>query len=221
MTSWPALSSDARLIAYVSDGGQDGTTPQIWIQQIGGAALRLTNDEREYSHLSFSPEDTRIIFTTNDDSGPNVYEVPTLGGEPRLLQRNASGGRMSPDGLWLAWVPHNAAGIRICARGGTGFRTVASQLIDVACATWLPDSRSVLVHARPDPALEPDWWIVPMDGGLPTNTGVVQRFRETGMFTLPTRAAWIDESLVFSAAGVQGVNLYRQRIGKMDFQPLG
>ena len=40
MTSWPALSSDARLIAYVSDGGQDGTTPQIWIQQIGGAALR-------------------------------------------------------------------------------------------------------------------------------------------------------------------------------------
>src|SRR5262245_30154793 len=33
MTSWPALSSDAHLIAYVSDGGQDGTTPQIWIQQ--------------------------------------------------------------------------------------------------------------------------------------------------------------------------------------------
>src|SRR6187402_2356883 len=33
LTNWPALSSDARLIAYVSDGGQDGTTPQIWIQQ--------------------------------------------------------------------------------------------------------------------------------------------------------------------------------------------
>lgn len=43
MTSWPALSSDARLVAYVSDGGQDGTTPQIWIQQIGGAALQLSS----------------------------------------------------------------------------------------------------------------------------------------------------------------------------------
>ena len=172
LTNWPALSSDARLIAYVSDAGQDGTTPQIWIQQIGGAALRLTNGEREYSHLSFSPDDTRIIFTASDDSGPNVYEVPTLGGEPRLLQRGASRGRISPDGLWLACVPRDAAGIRVAARGGAGFRTVASEMVDVACATWLPDSRSVLVHARPDPALEADWWIVPMDGGSPTNTGV-------------------------------------------------
>src|SRR6185503_21274722 len=76
MTSWPALSSDARLIAYVSDGGQDGTTPQIWMQQIGGAALRLTSGEREYSRLSFSADDTRIIFTATDNSGANVHEVP-------------------------------------------------------------------------------------------------------------------------------------------------
>jgi len=96
LTSWPALSSDARLIAYVSDAGQDGTTPQIRIQQVGGAALRLTTGEREYSHLSFSPDDTRIIFTASDDSNPNVYEVPTLGGEPRLLHRGATQGRISP-----------------------------------------------------------------------------------------------------------------------------
>jgi len=221
LTSWPALSSDARLIAYVSDGGQDGTTPQIWIQQMGGTALRLTSGEHEYSHLSFSPEDTRIIFTASDESGPNVYEVPTLGGEPRLLQRSASRGRISPDGLWLACVPHDAAGIRVAARGGAGFRTVASELVDVACATWLSDSRSVVVHARPDSALEPDWWIVPMDGGSPTNCGVVQRFREAGMFAIPTGAAWVDDSLVFSAAGAQGVNLYRQRLAASTFQPTG
>jgi len=112
LTSWPALSSDARLIAYVSDAGQDGTTPQIWIQQIGGAALRLTNGEREYSYLSFSPDDTRIIFTASDDSGPSVYEVTTLGGEPRILQRGASRGRISPDGRWFACVPLDAVGIR-------------------------------------------------------------------------------------------------------------
>jgi Tol biopolymer transport system component len=222
LTNWPALSSDARLIAYVSDGGQDGTTPQIWIQQVGGAALRLTNGERDYSHLSFSPDDTRILFTAGDQSGPNVYEVPTLGSEPRLLQRGATWGRISPDGLWLASVPRDAAGIRIAARGGSGFRTVASGLVDVACATWLPDSRCVVVHARPDPSVEPDWWVVPIDGGSPTNIGLVVRlFREAGLFTLPTGVGWVNDSLVFSAAGAQGVSLYRQRMVPRTFQPAG
>src|SRR4051812_2578144 len=184
LTNWPALSSDARLIAYVSDAGQDGTTPQIWVQQIGGSALRLTSGEREYSHLSFSPDATRILFTATEHSGPNVYEVPTLGGEPRLLQRAATRGQVSPDGLWLAWVPHDGAGLRIAARGGAGFRSLAPGIVDVACATWLPNSRSMLVHARADPALEPDWWVVPIDGGAPTNTSVVQRFREAGLFTV-------------------------------------
>jgi hypothetical protein len=52
-----------RLIACVSDAGQDGR-PQIWIQQIGGAALRLTNGERTI-HL-VPPDDTRIIFHSDD-----------------------------------------------------------------------------------------------------------------------------------------------------------
>ncbi len=223
MTAWPALSSDARFIGFVSDGGADGTTPQIWIQQIGGAALRLTTDEREYSHLSFSPDDTRIIFTGTDDAGQNVYEMPTLGGEPRLLQRDAKCGEVSPDGRWLACVPRDGVAIRIAARGGAGFRTIASELVDVSCVTWTPDSRSVIVHARPGPAVEPDWWIVAVSGGPLINTGVIRSFREAGMFTLPSGVAWMDDSLVFSAAGTRskGVCLYRQRIVPATFQPAG
>ena len=222
MTSWPALSSDARLIAYVSDGGQDGTTPQIWIQQIGGATLRLTSGEREYSRLSFSPDDTRIVFTATDPAGQNVYEVPTLGGEPRLLQRDASCGEISPDGRWLACVPRNAVGIRVAARDGIGFRTVAPELVDVASATWAPDSSTVVVHARRGAVVEPDWWIVPADGRPPTNTGLVRQFRERKMFTIPTGVAWVEDSIVFSAAGPpHGVCLYRQHLNRSTFQPAG
>src|SRR6476659_7147334 len=36
-TFWPTLSSDGRLLAYVSDGGRDDVPPQIWLQQIGGS----------------------------------------------------------------------------------------------------------------------------------------------------------------------------------------
>ena len=92
----------------------------------------------------------------------------------------------------------------------------------MACATWLPDSRSVLVHARPDPAHEPDWWIVPIEGGSPTNTGLITRlFREARLFTIPTGVAWVADSLVFSAGGPQGVCLYRQRMTPTTFQPAG
>jgi len=99
-TFWPALSSDGRMVAYISDAAQEGMAPQVWVQQIGGAAIRLTNAQREYSNLSFSTDDTRIIFTGSDDAGQNVYEIPTLGGEPRLLKRAATVARFSPDGRW-------------------------------------------------------------------------------------------------------------------------
>jgi Tol biopolymer transport system component len=223
MTAWPALSSDARFIGFISDGGIDGTTPQIWIQQIGGSALRLTTGDRQYSHLSFSPDDTRIIFTGTDEAGQNVYEMPTLGGEPRLLQRDARFGAVAPDGRWLACVPRDGVAVRVAARGGVGFRTIASELVDVSCVTWTSDSRSVIVHARRGPALEPDWWIVPVDGGPLVNTGVTRLFREAGMFTLPSGVAWVDDSLVFSAAGsnVKGICLFRQRITPSTFQASG
>ena len=219
MTSWPALSSDARLIAYVSDGGHAGATPQVWIQQIGGAALRLTSGEREYSCLSFTPDDTRIVFTASDTTAQNVYDIPTLGGEPRLLQRDASRGQVSPDGRWLATVPRSAIGIRVAAREGIGYRTVAPELMDVACVAWAPDNDAVVVHARSGPVLEPDWWVVPVDGRPPINTTVVQRLRERGLFTIPTGIAWDGESLIFSTAGrPHGVCLGRQRL-TAAFQP--
>jgi Tol biopolymer transport system component len=223
ITAWPALSSDARFIGFVSDGGVDGTTPQIWIQQIGGAALRLTTAEREYSHLSFSPDDTRIIFTGTDDAGQNVYEMPTLGGEPRLLQRDARFGELSPDGQWLVSVARDGVAVRIAARGDAAFRTIAPELVDVSCAAWTPDSRSMIVHARPGPAVEPDWWIVPVNGGPLINTGVTRVFRDAGMFTVPSGVAWVDDSLVFSVAGSRnkGICLYRQPVEPATFRAVG
>src|SRR5262245_20553548 len=145
MTAWPALSSDARLVGFVSDGGADGTTPRIWIQQIGGSTLRLTTGEREYSYLSFSPDDTHIVSTPADRAGQHTDERPTLGGERRLLQPDAKCGEVSPDGRWLASVPRDGVASRIAARGGAGFRTIAGDLVDGSCMTWMPDNSSVIV----------------------------------------------------------------------------
>ena len=216
-----ALSSDARLVAYVSDAGQDDLPPQIWVQQVGGAAIRVTSGERAYSNLSFSPDDTRIIFTASDQASQNVYEVPTLGGEPRLLRRAASLAGFSPDGQWLAFVSlDSSGGVRVAARDGLAFRTLAPDLLDVLSVLWLPDSKSLLVHAHFEPALEPDWWVVPMDGGPPTNTEIFRKARQDGLTPLPM-AAWVNDSLVFSAADANGLGLWRQRIAPSTFRIAG
>ena len=69
-TFYPALSSDARLIAFISDSDEDGAAPQLWVQQIGGRAMRLTTDQRECTDVSFSADDTRILYTASGDHTP-------------------------------------------------------------------------------------------------------------------------------------------------------
>ena len=105
-------------------------------------------------------------------------------------------------------------------RDGSGGRSVGSQLVDVACVVWAPDSQSVLAYTRAQPTLDPDWWMVPIDGAPPIDTGLVARLLgEANLFTMPTGAAWVGDSLIFSAASPNGINLYRQRIAPLTPPP--
>ena len=103
-TFWPALSSDARMVVYISDAGQDGGAPQLWLQQIGGAAVQLTSGLHDCAEPSFFADDTRVVFSAAGESTLNVYEIPALGGPPRVIRRAARNGRFSPDGKWLAYI---------------------------------------------------------------------------------------------------------------------
>ena len=118
-------------------------------------------------------------------------------------------------------VARLSSGVQIAALDGTGPLTIAPELFDVACAVWSPDSRYVLVHAHPAPELEADWSIVPVDGGPPSNTGIIRQLRAEGFFATPTGVVWVDDSLVYSATASEEVHLYRQRVAPSTFQPVG
>jgi Tol biopolymer transport system component len=219
---WPALSSDGRLLAYVSDGGRDGTSPQIWLQQIGGAAVCLTTGTLERSHLAFSAGDTRLVFTARDAAGQHVYSMPTLGGEPRIVKRSATAGQPSPDGKWLAYVSlEHPAGIRVASLEDSAERTVAPQLTDVSFVIWSPDSKHILVRAHPDPTIEPDYWVAAIDGTLVANIGILQRLASRGFWPVTLAPAWVGDSLIISAITPEGVNLMRQRLVSGTFEPNG
>jgi serine/threonine protein kinase/Tol biopolymer transport system component len=219
VTLFPALSSDGRMVVCVSDRGQEDAAPQVWLQQVGGAAIRLTTGQRECADPTFSADDTRVLFTAKGDSTLNVYEIPTLGGEARVVKRSARSARESPDGRWLTYIAlESARGLRIEACDGGGRdRILAPDLMDVSCIVWSPDSKYVLVRAHPDAAFEPDFWIVPIDGRPPMNTGIIERLRSRGT-VLDVPPAWVATSVVFSAGTREGTGLWRQRLPAEPFR---
>ena len=88
----PALSPDGRMIAFIR-GPETFVTPgQIYVKILpDGQPVQLTHDDLPKMAPAFSPDGSRIAYTTTDaNSGWNTWVVPVLGGEPQKLLPNAA-----------------------------------------------------------------------------------------------------------------------------------
>jgi eukaryotic-like serine/threonine-protein kinase len=76
-----ALSPDGKLLAYVSDRGNEDQF-EIWLKQLaGGEPLRLTSGVGSKSNPQFSSDGTKVYYLSGDD----LFEVPSLGGVSRKV----------------------------------------------------------------------------------------------------------------------------------------
>jgi hypothetical protein len=186
ITRMPQFSRDGRLLAFASDrAGQNNL--DIWVQQVnGGAPLRLTDDAADDTAPRFSPDGSQIVFRS-DRGGGGVYMVPALGGVARLIALDGRGPRFSPDGRRISYwtggfrgnlgAPgNNSAAFIAPLAGGTPTRLL-SDFVVAREPVWSPDGRSVVLLGRRDrtsPIADAfDWWWVPIDGGSPVKTGVL------------------------------------------------
>jgi serine/threonine protein kinase len=91
----PAISPDGRLLAFVRGGAFGGSTipGQIYVKLLpDGDAVQLTRDNLNKHTPAFSPDGSKIIYTTIDRKFVwDSWQVPFLGGEPSRFLPNASG----------------------------------------------------------------------------------------------------------------------------------
>jgi hypothetical protein len=89
----PALSPDGRIVAFIRGDSTFFGPGQIYAKILpDGEPVQLTHDNLAKMSPVFSPDGTRIAYTTvNTDFQWDTWTVPVLGGEPQMMLRNASG----------------------------------------------------------------------------------------------------------------------------------
>jgi Tol biopolymer transport system component len=228
-TGDPTISADGKLVAYASDRGGEGGL-DIWVQHVSGRdAARLTRDPADDWQPSLSPDGSRVVYRSETGRG-GLYVVSTLGGPPRKLADRGRFPRHSPDGsqvVFLRDVGYTPTGLLpmflVPATGGTpqpfqpdfGVPDLPGSVGPI----WSPDGRHILFKGSPlKPPADAEWWVAPVAGGPAVATGAATALRWGGM-QLP--CAWFGSHLLFvMGSTVEGVNLYRARIGA-DFRVSG
>src|SRR5271157_5779237 len=190
LSAYPSLSRDGSLLAFASDRAGDGNM-DIWLQQIGGTVpIRLTRDPADETDPDISPDGTRVAFRSEKDGG-GVYVISALGGEPMLVAQGGKNPRFSPDGKSVAyWVGREgrrlvagagSAAVYVVPAGGGQPRPLGGDLVGALAPVWSPTGDAVMVLGQKNPNLEqspdPDWWVLPVDGGpaKPTHARAILR----------------------------------------------
>ncbi len=212
----PSLSPDGRMVAFKRGSDPFLGSGQIYVKLLpNGESVRLTSDADPKYGPVFTPDGSRIAYTSLASSGPalawDTWTVPVLGGQPVRLLPNASGLTWIADHLVLFSEVKNGIhmGIVTATESRAGSREIyfpPSEFGMVHYSYASPDRQSVLAvemdqtHAFHEPCR-----LLPFDGSSPG--------RQVGPRGTCMAAAWSPDGrwMYFSAVVDGSSHLWRQR----------
>ena len=135
----PEISKDGKLLAY-SDVALD-RVPNVFVRQIaGGSILQITHEPEGCASWKFSPDGGHILYTTLSNK---IYEIPALGGGPRLVITGARGASYNLDGSGIVYLDDKSI-LRTAQLDGTGSRVYLPGFM-VYAGTIAPDAKRALL----------------------------------------------------------------------------
>ncbi|MBD5779072.1 PD40 domain-containing protein [Pelagicoccus sp. NFK12] len=146
-------SPDGSRMAMIISGGNNS---DVWVREASGRMKNLTKSRGLEAAPAWSPDGTRLVFSSDERGGPQLYVMPSVGGSYRRLATNVSGDCAQPD-----WNPVHDNKIAFSAAIGSGrqiviydsrlgkSRIISNESGDAIEPHWLADGRHlVYTHRR-------------------------------------------------------------------------
>ena len=156
---WARISKEGRYFAYISE--KNGRF-SLWVRQtaVANAVQIVRPQPYPIKGLTFTPDGNYLDYTLFEEvRTAHIYQIPVLGGPPRLLTNNAfSGVTFSPDGRRMAFCRIGPAGTEayliVASADGGEERTVLTHKISFASWSgvfqnlqWSPDGNNIVASA--------------------------------------------------------------------------